>query len=131
MDRLTRSHEEATIESFRKNKELAMVYLNAVLVDGDPEECLQALRRVVEAECGFAGLARATKLNEKSLHRALSRDGNPTFKSLLAVLRALGVNLSVQTTKQEESNGSRMDGHPDNMHRRISLCRLSRQEGQT
>lgn len=97
MDRLTRSHEEATIESFKKNRALALVYLNDVLEDGDPEECLLALRRVVEAGGGFAHIARATKLNEKSLHRALSRGGNPTFKSLMAVLRALDVNLKVQS----------------------------------
>jgi len=60
------SHEKATIESFRKDRELAFAYLNDVLADGDQEECLLALRRVVEATGGFAQLARDTKLNEKA-----------------------------------------------------------------
>ena len=87
-------HEEATIESFRKNRELAFIYLNEVLADGDKEECLLALRRVVEATGGFAQLARDTQLNEKSLHRALSPDGNPTLKSLLSISQALGMQIN-------------------------------------
>ena len=34
------SHEEATIESLRKNPDLALAYLNDVLEDGDEGECL-------------------------------------------------------------------------------------------
>ena len=44
-----RSHEEATIESFRRDPEFAAEYLNAVLADGDQEELLVALRRVAAA----------------------------------------------------------------------------------
>lgn len=88
------SHEEATIESFRKNRELAFAYLNDVLADGDQKECLLALRRVVEATGGFAQLARDTKLNEKSLHRALSPEGNPTLKSMLSIAQALGMQMN-------------------------------------
>ena len=39
-----RSHEEATIESFRKDPQFAAEYLNAILEDGDQEELLIALR---------------------------------------------------------------------------------------
>lgn len=87
-------HEQTVIESFRNNQELALTYLNEVLADGDLEECLLALRRVVEATGGVAKLARETRLNEKSLHRALSSNGNPTLKSLLAMTHALGMHLT-------------------------------------
>jgi DNA-binding phage protein len=42
----SRSHDDATVESFRQAPELAAAYLNDVLVDGDQEELMIALRRV-------------------------------------------------------------------------------------
>ena len=40
----SRSHEQATVESFRKDPEFAAEYLNSVLEDGDQEELMLALR---------------------------------------------------------------------------------------
>ncbi len=94
------SHEEATIESFRKDPKLALMYLNDVLQDGDQEEILLALRRIVESSGGVAKLARDTKLNEKTLHRTLSTAGNPTLKSLLSISQALGMNISFVQQEQ-------------------------------
>ncbi len=88
------SHEEATIESFRKDRNLAVMYLNDVLQDGDQEEILLALRRIVESTGGMAKVARDAKLNEKTLHRALSAAGNPTLKSLLSISQALGMSMN-------------------------------------
>ncbi len=98
MTRPSISHETATIESLRKNPDLALAYLNDVLEDGDEEECLVALRRLVEASGGIAQLARETHLHEKSLHRALSEKGNPTFRSLIAIFNALGLRISLIRT---------------------------------
>ena len=42
----SQSHDDATVESFRHDPELAAAYLNNVLVDGDLEELMIALRRV-------------------------------------------------------------------------------------
>jgi hypothetical protein len=42
---VSRSHEEATVESFRKDPAFSAEYLNAVLEDGDQEELMLALRR--------------------------------------------------------------------------------------
>jgi DNA-binding phage protein len=44
--KLTRSHEEATIERFQKDPDLAAEYLDAILKDGDEGELLQALQRI-------------------------------------------------------------------------------------
>jgi DNA-binding phage protein len=43
---VSRSHEEATVESFRKDPAFAAEYLNSVLEDGDQEELMLALRRM-------------------------------------------------------------------------------------
>lgn len=41
----SRSHEDATVESFRRDPALAAEYLNSILEDGDQEELMLALRR--------------------------------------------------------------------------------------
>jgi DNA-binding phage protein len=49
----SRSHEDATIESFRKDPNFAAEYLNAILEDGDQDELMLALRRMSKA---FGGM---------------------------------------------------------------------------
>jgi probable addiction module antidote protein len=94
-----RSHEEATVASFRDDPEFAAEYLNAVLEDGDQQELLLALRRMAEAFGGVPKLAQSTKLNATSLYRTLSPRGNPELKSLRALLKAMGMQLSVQPVR--------------------------------
>lgn len=91
-----RSHEEATIESFRKDSAFAAEYLNAVLADGDQEEVMVALRRLSQAFGGVSKLAKTADLNATTLYRTLSPKGNPEMKSLMALLRALGMQLAVR-----------------------------------
>ncbi|MDR1741444.1 MAG: hypothetical protein LBR38_06310 [Synergistaceae bacterium] len=43
------THEEATIDAFRRNPGLAAAYLNAVLADGTYEELASVARRVAKA----------------------------------------------------------------------------------
>ena len=92
----SRSHEEATVESFRKDPKFAAEYLNAVLEDGEQEEVLSALRRMATAFGGVPKLAAEAELNATTLYRTLSPKGNPELKSLTALLRALGMQLAVR-----------------------------------
>lgn len=91
-----RSHEEASIESFRRDPRFAAEYLNAVLEDGDQEELMLALRRIASAFGGVAGIAQAAELNATTLYRTLSQRGNPELRSLTAILKALGLRIAVQ-----------------------------------
>jgi len=92
----SRSHEEATIESFRKDPFFAAEFLNAVLEDGDQEELMLALRRMSKAFGGVTKLASKSKLNPNTLYRTLSPRGNPELKSLKALLNAMGMQLTVR-----------------------------------
>src|ERR1700676_4874417 len=92
----SRSHDEATVESLRKNPKFAVEYLNGVLEDGSEEELMVALRRVAEAFGGIPKLADKTKLNPTTLYRTLSRKGNPEIRSMTAMLRAMGLRLAVR-----------------------------------
>ena len=90
------SHEEATIQEFRDSPEEAAAYLNAVLGDGDQDEVLLALRRITTAFGGVPKLAEQTDLNAKTLYRTLSARGNPEMKTLMAILKAMGMRLAVE-----------------------------------
>ncbi len=92
----SRSHEAATVESVRNDPVFAAEYLNAILEDGDQNELMLALRRMSEAFGGVQKLARSAKLNANTLYRTLSSKGNPELKSLRAVLRAMGMQLTVR-----------------------------------
>ncbi len=70
-------------------------YLNAANEDGDPQTYLAALRKVVEARCGMTALAVQTQLSRETLYRTLSARGNPTIKTLAAVLKATGLKISI------------------------------------
>ncbi|OGR91231.1 MAG: putative addiction module antidote protein [Elusimicrobia bacterium RIFCSPLOWO2_01_FULL_59_12] len=88
----TVSHEEAQINRFRKDPDRAVSYLNACLdvafKENDPELVLSALSTVARA-FGLSRLARDTELRRESLHRMLRKRGNPEWRSLFRVFRAL------------------------------------------
>ena len=90
----SKSYQIDLIEALRDPRE-AEEYLNAALEEVDPELFLLALRNVAEAQGGMAQLADRADLNRESLYRMLSERGNPEFKSLEALLHALGFRLAV------------------------------------
>ena len=92
----TKSHEDATVESFRRDHHLRRITLNGVLADGDEAELMVALRRVAEAFGGISKLASNTKLNATTLYRTQSPKGNPELKSMNSMLKSLGLRLAVR-----------------------------------
>ena len=96
--RKSTAYQTDLIESLRDTRE-AEEYLNAALEEDDPELFLRALRNVAEAQGGVASLAEKTKLNRESLYRMLSERGNPEFRSLEALLHALGFRLAVAVNR--------------------------------
>lgn len=75
--------------------EFAAEYLNAANDDDDPKTYLMALRKVVEARGGMASVADKAELSRETLYRTLSVRGNPTIKTLTAVLKATGLKFGV------------------------------------
>jgi probable addiction module antidote protein len=78
-----------------KDAKFAAEYLNAASEDEDPKTYLAALRKVVEARGGMASTAAKTNLSRETLYRTLSARGNPTIKTLTAVLKATGLKFGV------------------------------------
>ena len=52
---------------------------------------------VVARTKGMAQIAEQTGLSREQLYRSFSKKGNPTLKTTLAVMRALGVELTAKT----------------------------------
>ena len=96
MARTHRSHEEATIEMFRKDPAFAAEYFNAILVDGDETDLMLALRTLSKAFGGLQEVARNAEINANTIYRTLSEKGNPEIKTLSAILKAMGMRLAIQ-----------------------------------
>ncbi|MCC8363675.1 putative addiction module antidote protein [Lysobacter sp. A6] len=94
-----RSHDEATAELLREDPALAAEYLDAVLEDGDQAEVLIALRHIVNARSSIQKVAEQTELNATTLYRTLSPTGNPELRSLMKVLGAVGLRLSIEPVR--------------------------------
>lgn len=92
------SHSEATIAELCADRAFAVEYLKSAREELDSPEHravgLLALRDVTEAYGGLATVAQEAGITRETFCRALSPKGNPTLKTLLAVLHAVGMRLS-------------------------------------
>lgn len=62
---------------------------------GDATYIAKALGVVARAK-GMTEIAKKTGLSREQLYRSLSERGNPTLKTTIAVMRALGVDMTVK-----------------------------------
>src|SRR5882724_1957660 len=89
---LTRKYKETVVARIKRDRKFARALygeaMNAIL-DGDTAEGLSMLRDLVHAEITFKELSRQTGLGEKTLHRMLNRNGNPTARNLGVIVRSI------------------------------------------
>ena len=94
------SHNEREVAELRADRALAVEYLKVAMESLDnPDDRaagLLALRAVAEAYGGLGAVAEEAGISREALYRTLSAKGNPTLKTLLAVLKAVGMKLSVE-----------------------------------
>jgi probable addiction module antidote protein len=93
----TSSYEDFLLEDLADPQEAAG-YLSACLDEG-PEVFLLGLRDVAKAQGGMTKLARDAQLAREPLYRMLSDEGNPTFASISAIVRSLGIRLQCVPSK--------------------------------
>lgn len=91
------AHDAALMAELRDDPAFAVEYLRAALEESadEPSVLLIALRRVAEAH-GMQRVAERAGVNRESLYRSLSPRGNPTVKTLSAVLKAVGLRLTTE-----------------------------------
>ncbi|MBK1706663.1 addiction module antidote protein [Halochromatium glycolicum] len=78
-----------------ESEEAIAVFLADALETGDSAYIARAMGIVARAK-GMTDLARETGLSREQLYRSFSEQGNPTLKTMLAVMRALGVELTAR-----------------------------------
>jgi DNA-binding phage protein len=103
---LTRDFKQTITERIRRDPEFAKALLDeaaTMFLNGEPDLARLILRDLVNATMGFERLATETAKPAKSLHRMLSKTGNPTMDNLAAILgvvrKALGVEIQARTVE--------------------------------
>ncbi len=72
-----------------------IAYLEEAFADGDPGLIASAIGDVARAR-NISAIARDTGLTRETLYRAFSPGGNPTLATMSAVVKALGLQLSIR-----------------------------------
>lgn len=90
-----RDLEETSLLHDLRDPQFAQEYLEEILLDGSLDALLLAIRCVARANGGMQKVAQKAKLGRESMYKALSKNGNPQFATLQAILRSVGLRFSV------------------------------------
>ena len=80
--------------AYLDSEETIAEYLTAILEENDPDLLLSALSDVARAR-GMARIAKDSGLGRESLYKALAPGAKPRFETIMKVMHALGVKLTV------------------------------------
>lgn len=79
---------------YLKSEEDIVAYLDACMEEaGDDAAFIAAALGDIARARGMTQLAKETGIGRESLYKALSGDGNPSFGTILKVVKALGLRL--------------------------------------
>lgn len=79
--------------------EAVAAFMAEAFATGDAGFIAHALGIVARAK-GMTQIANETGLSREQLYRSFSEHGNPTLKTTLAVMKALGINLMARSASQ-------------------------------
>lgn len=77
-----------------RNDEEILAYIEAALEENDPALFAHALGVVARAR-GMTDVAKKSGLSRESLYKALSSEGNPSFDTIMRVMKALNLELHI------------------------------------
>ena len=100
---LTRDFKETVAARVQNDPAFAQALLDEAItlfINGEPDSAKLILRDLVNATVGFEALALEIDKPSKSLHRVLSRSGNPTMSNISAVFAAIKRTLKVEVHTQ-------------------------------
>jgi probable addiction module antidote protein len=85
------------VADYLKSQEDLAAYLDACMEEaGDDAAYIAAALGDVARARGMAQLAKDTGISREGLYKALSPDGNPSFATVLKVVKALGLKLTTK-----------------------------------
>lgn len=79
------------------------LYLEACVEDdpGDGSLIRSALNDIARVQ-NISALARDTGLDRSGIYKALSKDGNPSFATVLKIMNALGLRIRVEASERSQ-----------------------------
>lgn len=95
--RKTKTRPYDTVNYLKTEKGCAL-YLEAVIEesDCDPSLIISALGDIARARRGMTKLAKDTGLTREGLYKSLSKEGNPTFATVINVCKTLGIQFHAE-----------------------------------
>ena len=100
---LTRDFKQTVVERVQHDPAFAKALLDeaaTLFLNGEPDMARLILRDLVNATVGFEALAAETAKPSKSLHRMLSKKGNPSIDNLAAIFDVLDRMTAHQSVAQ-------------------------------
>ena len=111
-----------------RDPEYLNAYLAACLEDG-PATFYVGIRKAVQArEDGFTWLSHQTGIGREGLYKALSSRGNPSFRTVFKVLRALGVSEFLVSRAPENDPSASRETHRDARQGSENLAALAEKD---
>lgn len=93
----TRSHDDSIVKMLKSDLGFEEEYLRSAIEElGEPGGDVAfrtVLRHIALARGGINKIAESSGMKREAVSRALSPRGNPTFKTLMAIFRALNIKL--------------------------------------
>lgn len=83
---------------FLDSDEAIQEYLEIAFEDGDTTDIAIALGNIAKAK-GMTQVAREAGITREALYKSLSEKGDPKLSTLLGVMKALGLRLTVSAAK--------------------------------
>jgi probable addiction module antidote protein len=97
MPRKKKKFSRYDVGDYLKSEEELSAYLDACMEEaGDDAAYVAAALGDIARARGMAQLAKDTGISREGLYKALSPDGNPSFATVLKVVRALGLKLTAK-----------------------------------
>ena len=81
--------------NYLKSEEDVFYYLEAAMEGNDPKHIARAIGDVARSKV-MTEIAKKSGVGQQALYNALTENGNPTLETLVALLNAFGLELSVQ-----------------------------------
>ncbi|WP_439258246.1 addiction module antidote protein [Lonepinella sp. BR2271] len=81
-----------------KSEEQIQLYLNEILQEDNVELILSALGDIARAR-NMSQIAREAGVTREGLYKALSGKGNPTFSTVLKVMKALNLRMEIKANR--------------------------------
>ncbi len=91
-----------------EGKDDAIAYLNVAAETGDPTLLQVAIGDVAKAR-GMGQVAKEAGVGRESLYKSLGKEGNPSFRTIVKVVNALGGRIVVESMSTG-ANGIRIKG---------------------